>query len=133
MFAGLPILEPDVLDICQCYSRRMASCKSKQLQVYNTAAPHLDVQFVNADDIIHYGGAVHCLTRQVPALDDDTAGSVCQCRLHVLVCSSSMKYDYASTLTGRFDRLAAKRTFSSIAVSSSRSTSHRKYDKRNGY
>jgi agmatine/peptidylarginine deiminase len=36
------------------------------LAVYNTAAPHLTVDFVNSDDIIHYGGAVHCMTREIP-------------------------------------------------------------------
>jgi agmatine deiminase len=36
--------------------------------VYNRAAPNLTVDFVNSDYIIHLGGAVHCLTREIPRL-----------------------------------------------------------------
>jgi agmatine/peptidylarginine deiminase len=46
--------------------------------VYQMAARHLKVEFVNADEIVHYGGAVHCLTtREVPALllDDQSVAA----------------------------------------------------------
>jgi agmatine deiminase len=36
------------------------------LAVYNRAAPHLTVDFVNSDEIILLGGAIHCITREIP-------------------------------------------------------------------
>jgi agmatine deiminase len=37
-------------------------------QVYNAAAPHLTVDFVHSELAIQQGGAIHCLTRDIPRL-----------------------------------------------------------------
>jgi agmatine/peptidylarginine deiminase len=40
-------------------------------QVYNFAAPHLTVDFVHSEIAIRQGGAIHCLTRDIPRLARD--------------------------------------------------------------
>jgi agmatine/peptidylarginine deiminase len=55
--------------IVPSYSSSSSTKKNNQaLSVYNTAAPHLTVDFVDSDGIIQLGGAIHCITREIPRL-----------------------------------------------------------------
>lgn len=54
--------------IVPSYSSTNNAKDNQALAMYNTAAPHLTVDFVNSDYIINFGGAVHCMTKEIPRL-----------------------------------------------------------------